>query len=184
MKDTRYSVPVKSKVNHNRHYYGGNHYHYAYPTSRVKIHYHHNTYVNRFRVLYYPSYGEIYWTRQMYRDYHRWYPGFRWSYSYGHRIQTISVWDAKYNLGEVAMVYGRVYASWYNEETDDYLLFFGGDFPGQQFTAVVPGYIARKYSWRPAKYFLGEHLTVTGLITTYDGSPEIVIKNKRQLSLY
>jgi hypothetical protein len=120
----------------------------------------------------------------MYRDYHRWYPGYRWSYSYGHRINTISIWDVKYNLGEVAMVYGRVYATWHNNETDDFLLFFGGDFPYQQFTAVVPGYIARKYSWRPERFFLGEHVTITGLITTYDGSPEIVVKNKRQLSLY
>jgi hypothetical protein len=182
--DTRFRTPVKSSAYHKRHYYGGHYYHYAYPTKRVKIHYHHNTHVNHYNVLYYPSYGEIYWTRGMYRDYHRWYPGFHWSYSYGHRIQTISIWDAKYNLGEVAMVYGRVYASWYNEQTDDFLLFFGGDFPYQQFTAVVPGHVARKFSWRPARYFLGEHLTITGLITTYDGSPEIVIKNKRQISLY
>jgi hypothetical protein len=182
--DTRYTAPVKSNAHHASRYYGGNYYHYAYPTQRVKIHYHHNTFVNHYHVLYYPSYGEIYWNRKMYRDYHRWYPGFHWSYGYGHRIQTISIWDDKYNLGEVAMVYGRVYASWYNEETDDYLLFFGGDFPYQQFTAVVPGHVARKYSWRPARFFLGEHVTITGLITTYDGSPEIVVKDKRQLSLY
>ena len=182
--DTRYIAPVKSNVHHQRLYYGGNHYHYAYPTRGVKIHYHHNTYLNHYNVLYYPSYGEIYWTRNMYRDYHRWYPEFHWTYSYGHRIQTISIWDAKYNLGEVAMVYGRVYATWYNEETDDYLLFFGGEFPYQQFTAVLPGYVARKYSWRPARFFPGEHVTITGLITTYDGSPEIVVKNKRQISLY
>lgn len=182
--ETRYNAPVKSKMHNKRGYYGGNHYHYAYPTRKVKIHYHHNTYVNRYHVLYYPTYGDIYWSRSMYRDYHRWYPGFRWSYSYGHRIHSISIWDAKYNLGEVAMVYGRVYATWYNKETDDYLLFFGGDFPSQQFTTVVPGHIARKFSWRPERYFLGEHVTITGLITTYDGSPEIVIKNRRQLSLY
>jgi len=182
--DTRYSAPVKSKTHYNRAYYGGHHYHYAYPTTRVNIHYHHNTYVNRYMVLYYPTYGDIFWTRNMYRDYYRWYPGFNWRYNYGHRIHSISVWDAKYNLGEVAMVYGRVYASWYNNETDDYLLFFGGDFPYQQFTAVVPGYIARKFSWRPERFFLGEHVTITGLITSYDGSPEIVIKNRRQLDLY
>ena len=180
----RYKAPVKSHTHYTRAYYGGHHYHYAYPTTRVKIHYHHNTYYHNYSVLYYPAYSNIYWTRSMYRDYHRWYPGFRWSYSYGHRIHTISIWDAKYNLGEVAMVYGRVYATWYNRETDDYLLFFGGDFPYQQFTAVVPGHIARKYSWRPHKFFLGEHLTITGLITSFDGSPEIVVKNRRQLSLY
>jgi hypothetical protein len=182
--DTRFTAPVKSDIHRNRGYYGGHHYHYVYPRTRVKIHYHPNTYVNSYHVLYYPTYGHIYWNRRMYRNYVRWYPGFHWSYSYGHRIQSISIWDAKYNLGEVAMVYGRVYATWYNNDTDDYLLFFGGDFPYQQFSAVVPGYIARKYSWRPERFFLGEHVTITGLITTYDGSPEIVIKNRQQLSLY
>jgi len=184
-KEARYNAPVKKKNYYdNRNYYGGNHYHYAYPTRNVKFHYHHNTYVNSYRVLYYPSYGNIYWNRNMYRDYHRWYPDYRWNYSYGHRIHSISVFDAKYNLGEVAMVYGRVYATWHNNETDDFLLFFGGDFPYQQFTVVVPGHVARKFSWRPERYFLGEHVTITGLITTFDGSPEIVVKNKRQLGLY
>ena len=181
----RYSAPVKSKnYYNNRAYYGGNHYHYAYPTTKVKFRYHHNTYLNSYHVLYYPTYGDFYWNRNMYRDYHRWYPGFHWSYNYGHRIQSISVFDAKYNLGEVAYVYGRVYATWHNNETDDFLLFFGGDFPYQQFTVVVPGHVARKFSWRPESFFLGEHITINGLITTFDGSPEIVVKNKRQLSLY
>jgi hypothetical protein len=184
-KEARFKAPVKTKnYYNNRAYYGGNHYHYAYPTTKVRFHYHHNTYYNNYRVLYYPTYGDFYWNRNMYRDYHRWYPGFHWSYNYGHRIQTISVFDAKYNLGEVAYVYGRVYATWHNNETDDFLLFFGGDFPYQQFTVVVPGHVARKFSWRPERFFLGEHVTINGLITTFDGSPEIVVKNKRQLSLY
>ncbi len=182
--EPRYNAPVKSKKYNSRSYYGGNHYHYAYPTRKVRFHYHHDTYINHYHVLYYPSYGNIYWSRNMYRDYHRWYPEFHWRYNYGHRIQSISVFDAKYNLGEVAMVYGRVYATWHNRETDDFLLFFGGDFPYQQFTVVIPGYVARKFSWRPESYFLGEHITITGLITTFDGSPEIVVKNRRQLDLY
>lgn len=165
-------------------YYGGNHYHYAYPTRRVNVHYHHDTYLHNYHVLYYPAYTNIYWSRNMYRDYCRWYPQYRWTYNYGYRIQTISVFEAKFNLGEVAMVYGRVYASWYNQETDDYLLFFGGDYPNQQFTVVLPGNIARRFNWRPDRFFLGEHLTVTGLITTFDGIPEIVVKNKQQIGLY
>ena len=169
----------------NRQYYGGKHYHYVYPRKRVKLHYHHDTYVHNYRVLYYPSHTYIYWTRNMYRDYRRWYPHYtHWRYNYGHRIQTISAFDAKYNLGEVAMIYGRVYATWHNKETDDYLLFFGGDYPNQQFTVVVPGQVARRFSWTPERYFLGEHLTVTGLITTFDGNPEVIVKNRRQLGLY
>ena len=177
---------VNRKVNTHTHkrYYGGHHYHYFYPTKRVKIHYHHDTYVHNYRVLYRPAYHEMYWNRHMYREYRRWYPEYRWNYRYGHRIQMMSVFDARYNLGEVAMVYGRVYATWYNRETDDYLLFFGGDFPYQEFTVVLPARVARKFSWRPERFFLGEHITVTGLITTFEGNPEIIVKNRRQVGLY
>ncbi len=167
-----------------RRYYSGNYYHYAYPSRKVKFHYHHDTYVHHYHVLYYPTYTNIYWTRNMYRDYRRWYPEYHWRYNYGYRINTISVFDARYNLGEVAMVYGRVYASWYNRDTDDYLLFFGGDFPHQEFTVVLPGHVARRFNWRPERYFLGEHVTVTGLITTFDGIPEIIVKNRRQIERY
>jgi hypothetical protein len=165
-------------------YYSGHHYHPVYPRGKVKVYYHPDTYLHNYHVLYYPAYAEIYWTRNMYSDYCSWYPNYYWRYDYGHRIQTISVFDAKYNLGEVAMVYGRVYATWHNRDTDDYLLFFGGDYPYQQFTVVLPGHIARKFSWRPEQFFLGVHLTITGLITTFDGIPEIIVKNRRQVATY
>jgi len=173
----------KNKYSEKR-YYGGNYYHHVYPKRHIKTNYHHNTYLHHYNVLHYPAYHEIYWTRNMYRNYRNWYPNYRWRYDYGYRIQTLSIFDVKYNLGEVAMVYGRVYATWHNRETDDYLLFFGGDYPGQQFTVVLPGHVARRYSWRPERYFLGEHMTVTGLITTFDGIPEIIVKNKRQVGIY
>ncbi len=177
-------VYAKHKSYAGENYYSGNHYHNTHPTGRISTNYHHDTYIHHYNVLYYPAYHEIYWTRNMYRDYTRWYPNYGWRYDYGYRINTISAFDAKYNLGEVAMVYGRVYATWRNRETDDYLLFFGGDYPNQQFTVVLPGRIARKFNWRPERYFLGQHLTITGLITTYDGTPEIIVKNTRQVGIY
>lgn len=180
----KHKTHVKNNKYSEKRYYGGNHYHHVYPKQHVKTHYHHNTYVHHYNVLYYPAYNEMYWTRNMYNDYRRWYPNYRWRYDYGYRIQTMSIFDAKYNLGEVAMVYGRVYATWHNQETDDYLLFFGGDYPAQKFTVVLPGHVARRFSWRPERYFLGEHMTATGLITTFDGIPEIIVKNKRQVGIY
>ena len=120
----------------------------------------------------------------MRRHYLSIYPNYNWRYHYGYRLQTMSVWDARYNIGEIARVYGRVYATWYNHDTDQLLLFFGGEYPYQEFTVVLPGRIARRFSWRPERFFLGEHLTITGLITTFDGIPEIIVKNKRQLGIY
>jgi len=172
-----------NKYSHEK-YYSGRHYHNVYPAARINVHHHHDTYIHHYRVLYYPAYHDIFWTRSMYNDYCMWYPNFHWGYNYGYRIQTISAFDAKYNMGEVAMVYGRVSGTWYNRDTDDYLLFFGGEYPNHQFTVILPGNVARRFSWRPERYFLGEHMTVTGLITTYDGIPEVIVKNKRQVGLY
>jgi len=182
--NTRPEIRRSARHYEHKKYYSGRYYHHVYPTRHIKTHYHYDTYVHHYNVLYYPSYHEIYWTRNMYHNYRKWYPDYRWNYRYGHRIHSISAFDAYYNLGEVAMVYGRVSATWHNRETDDYLLFFGGDYPNQVFTVVLPGRIARKFAWRPERYFLGEHMTITGLITTYDGIPEIIVKNKRQVGIY
>lgn len=158
--------------------------HRYYPKSRVNIHVYPKMHRGHYKVLYYPRYSEIVWTSSMYRYYADIYPGYAWHYNRGYRIQTMSVFDARYNVGEIARVYGRVYGTWYNRDTDDLLLFFGGEFPYQEFTLVMPGKVARRYAWRPERYFLGQHIVATGLITTYEGKPEMVVKRKRQLDVY
>lgn len=158
--------------------------HYYYPSKRVKMHVHPVTYHNHYRVMYYPSHLDIIWTRKMHRYYLDIYPGYYWGYPVGYRINTISAFEARYNIGEVTRVYGRVYATWFNRETDDLLLFFGGEYPNQEFTMIVPGNIARRFSWRPERYFLGQHVFATGLITSFEGRPEMVVKRRGQLEIY
>ncbi|MBN1132696.1 MAG: hypothetical protein JXA39_06465 [Bacteroidales bacterium] len=168
-----------------KHYDGTRHYHHAYPKERVTIHYHRDAYGNNYKILYHPAHKNIHWTRAMYRDYVHLYPSYTyWHYEFGHSIKTIPTFKARYNLGEVARIYGRVYATWYNKQTDDYLLFFGGDYPFQDFTVIIPGVVARMFSRRPHYYFSGKHITATGLITSYAGKPEMVIKRTNQISTY
>lgn len=168
---------TKNSTTHYRHHY--------YPVKKVRIHTHPTTYRGNYRALYYPRYSEIIWTRSMHRHYTGLYPNYTgWHYSQGYRIQTMSVFDAEYNVGEIARVYGRVYATWYNKETDDLLLFFGGEYPVQAFTMVVPGNVARRYSWRPERYFLGQHISATGLITMFEGKAEMLVKKRSQLNVY
>ena len=143
------------------------------------------TYRGNYRALYYPRYSEVIWTRSMHRRYVSLYPHYTgWHYNWGYRVQTMSAFEAEFNVGEIARVYGRVYATWYNQGTDDLLLFFGGEYPGQVFTMVVPGNVARRYSWRPERYFLGQHISATGLITMFEGRAEMVLKKRSQLNVY
>jgi hypothetical protein len=177
----RTSHVVVDRNNNSRSHANNRHY---YPAKKVKMHVHPRVVHNNYRVMYYPAHREVIWTSRMHRYYVDLYPGYVWGYNTGYHIQTISAFETRYNVGEVARVYGRVYATWYNRESDDLLLFFGGEFPHQEFTMVIPGHIARRYNWRPERYFLGQHILATGLITSYDGSPEMIIKNKNQMDIY
>lgn len=176
-RNTNSTVHHSDKISH----YHGNKY---YPQRRVNIHVHPVTYRNHYKVLYYPAHRDIIWTRRLHNYYVGIYPGFTWHYPLGYHVRTISVFDARYNIGEVSRIYGRVYATWFNRETDDLLLFFGGEYPNQEFTMVVPGDIARRFSWFPEHYFLGRHVLATGLITSFEGHPEMVIKRKTQVDIY
>lgn len=155
-----------------------------YPKTSVKVHVHSATHHNHYKAMYYPAHRDIIWTRRMHRHYVDLYPGYVWRYPVGYSIRTISVFDARFNIGEVSRVYGRVYATWYNRDSDDLMLFFGGQYPHQEFTMIIPGNIARRYSWRPERYFLGQHVFATGLITSFEGNPEMIVKKKYQLDVY
>lgn len=127
----------------------------------------------------------IYWSLGMRHDYLRLYPVVKtWRYPVGYRIPTISAYDALYYNGEVMSVYGKVYEVFYSGRTDEYFLYFGAYYPHHDFTVVLPGWIARRYSSYPEAYFKREHVIVTGLITSYNNSPEIVVKSEGQLRMY
>jgi hypothetical protein len=127
----------------------------------------------------------ILWTNNMRLEYIRIYPEVkRWYYTVGYTIPTISAYDALYYTGEVMNVYGKVYEVFYSARTDEYYLYFGAYYPYNDFTVVLPGWIARRYSSYPESYFERQHIIVTGLISTFDDKPELVVKRESQINLY
>ena len=132
-----------------------------------------------------PVHLNIYWTPVMHRHFMEIYPMVPyWNYHSGYRIEMISTYDASYYQGEVMTVYGSVNEVYYSRATDEYFLYFGPYYPYQDFTVVMPGYLARRYSRHPEGFFAGQYLAITGLITTFDGEPEIVVKEKFQINIY
>jgi hypothetical protein len=118
-------------------------------------------------------------------EYIRIYPMVKvWRYPAGYRIETVSAYNALYYGGEVMNVYGKVYETFYSRETDEYILYFGAYYPYHDFTVVVPGNIARRMSRWPENFFEHQHVMVTGLITTYDDKPEVVVKSTGQIRIY
>ncbi len=158
-------------------------------TRVVRYHYHRPPRSRVYRARHYPYriplHVDIYWTSAMRREYVRIYPMVTtWRYSIGYRIPSISAYDALRYHGEVMNVYGKVYEVFYSRETDEYVLYFGAYYPYHDFSAVVPGWIARRMSRWPQEYFERQHVIVTGLITAFEDKPEIVVRNTGQLRIY
>jgi hypothetical protein len=153
-------------------------------------HYYHNPPQSReYRSIHYvyrrPLNLEVYWTPVMYNHFMRIYPMVNyWNYYNGYRIEMISAYDALYYRGNVMTVYGQVTDVFYSRATDEYFLYFGAYYPYQDFTVILPGYLARSYSRHPEYYFDNQYMAVTGLITTFNGEPEIVVKESFQMNLY
>ena len=121
----------------------------------------------------------------MYHDYRVMYPEFRyWNYHTGYRIITIPAYNACFHVGDVRNVYGRIHEVWYSWSTDEYYMYFGGNFPYQDFTVIISGRDARRFSRHPEAYFGGRYIWVTGLLSNLEGKPEIMVKRKSQIHLY
>jgi hypothetical protein len=172
--------------------------HTEYPSTRVYRGEHHPTYSHHegyrpeaksYREVHYiyrePVHYDIIWTREMHRTYCEIYPEVHyWHYDVGYRIASISAYRADFYIGEVMNVYGQVSDIFYAPESDEYFLYIGPYYPYQDFTVVIPGWIARNYSLRPVNYFLNQYICVTGLITAYNGTPEIDVKRNFQVTVY
>ncbi|MCK4921521.1 MAG: hypothetical protein KAS71_10775 [Bacteroidales bacterium] len=132
-----------------------------------------------------PRVTAIYWNSNMYYNYRLWYPDFNlWYYPYGYRIHTISAYDAYSYIGEIARIYGRVTEVWYARETREYYLYIGGSFPHHDFTIILESNDARRFSSNPVRYFTNRQLTVTGLVSLFEGKPEVFVKRRSQISMY
>ncbi|MCF8370770.1 MAG: hypothetical protein K9H64_04050 [Bacteroidales bacterium] len=127
----------------------------------------------------------IYWDINMYREYRSWYPHYDlWYYPYGYSIHTISAYDAYDYIGEIARVYGEVDEVWYERSTDQYFMYIGAPYPYNDVTVIVDGRDARRLSRNPVRFFTKRHIEVTGLVSSFDGKPEILVKDRKQIRPY
>lgn len=150
-------------------------YHKNHSNNKHKVHYNYRS----------PAHVNVIWTSDMHKHYVNLYPSHKhWNRTYGHRISSIPAREANYYVGDVRNVYGKITDVYYSRETDEYLLYIGRHFPYQHFTVVVPGNVARRQSHRPSYYFNNQYINVTGLISTYEGKPEIVVMRNSQLNIY
>lgn len=132
-----------------------------------------------------PVRTEVIWTLELSRRYEVYYPHYHsHHYHVGTRIATISAYDAYDFVGEIARVYGRVSETYYSWETDEYFLYLGDYYPYQDFTVIIPGREAREFSRRPERFFEREYIEVTGLVSRFQGKPEMIVRRAEQIGVY
>jgi hypothetical protein len=95
--------------------------------------------------------------------------------------QSISTAEASKHLGENTTVCGRVASERTATNSKGQPTFINLDsaYPNQVFTALVWGEDRNKVGELPPE---GAHMCVKGLITNYKGVPEIVVRDKEQIS--
>lgn len=132
-----------------------------------------------------PGLVNVYWTRNMYRNYAGFYPFHtHWYMDIGSEIETISSYDADYYVGDVKRVYGKVEEVYYSPEDRNYYLFFGAPYPYHDFSVVISRRDAKRLSLFPEWYFNNQHICVTGLITWFEDKPEMIVKSPSQIHRY
>jgi hypothetical protein len=91
--------------------------------------------------------------------------------------------DAKQHVGEDATVCGLVVAAKYAAQTrtGPTFLDFGKPYPNTTFTALILGSDRAKFG-TPEKDLQGKQICVTGKIQLYEGKPEIVLSDPKQLT--
>ena len=94
-------------------------------------------------------------------------------------------WDeAKYHIGERATVSGPVAGTKYGATSSGKptWLNIGKDYPSsERFVVIIWGENRGNFPQPPEDYYLGKTICVTGLITEYNGIPQIEVKDPSQI---
>jgi DNA/RNA endonuclease YhcR with UshA esterase domain len=91
--------------------------------------------------------------------------------------------DAEKHVGDTVTVYDKIYSTKLIENTNMVLLDMGGSHPNQYLTIVIKGEDRSKFNTKPEEYYEGRNVTVTGVIISYNGKPEIIVNSPEQLKV-
>jgi DNA/RNA endonuclease YhcR with UshA esterase domain len=99
--------------------------------------------------------------------------------------QPISPEEARHYVGKVETVCGKIASAHYANRGKGQPTFINlsKPYPSQVFTVVIWGSDRRKFQNPPEVLFSDKEVCVTGKITVFRGTPQIVVKNPSQIKL-
>ncbi len=98
--------------------------------------------------------------------------------------QPITTAQAKDHIGEEATVCGKVVSARYAPSSRGRPTFLNLDrpHPNQEFTVVIWEKHLRLF-YRPEQFYAGAHICVTGRIESYQGAPQVEVKEPQQIEI-
>jgi len=98
--------------------------------------------------------------------------------------KSISAPEAKSHIGEQARVCGKVASTHFAYRSKGSPTFLNLDepYPNQVFTAMIWIEDRAKFGY-PEKRYANQHVCVVGLIQSYRGTPEIILRNPAQVEV-
>jgi micrococcal nuclease len=97
--------------------------------------------------------------------------------------ETITPEDAAKFIGQQKTVCGKVASTHFASKSKGQPTFINLDkpYPNQVFTVLIWGSDRGKFEKPPETLYSGKEICVTGMIQTYQGRPEIVVKEPSQI---
>lgn len=103
--------------------------------------------------------------------------------SFAHAQETITSDQSAKFIGQQKTVCGKVASAHYAARSKGQPTFLNLDkaYPNQAFTIVIFGSDRGKFEKPPEALYSGKEVCVSGTITSYQGKPQIVVKEPSQL---
>lgn len=99
--------------------------------------------------------------------------------------QVIKPEDAAQLIGKTVTVCGEIFGGRFLEtsKTSPTLLNMGAAYPKQPITIVIPIEVRRTFGFKPEEQLKNKHICVTGKVTKFQNTPQIVLTDKSQLKI-
>lgn len=95
--------------------------------------------------------------------------------------KVVSPQEASQHVGEVVTVRGTVAGVGHSPRSNTTFVNFGAPYPNHDFTAVIFRSAAPQFP--DADSWTGKTVSVTGLVKTYSGKPEIILNSPSQIKV-
>ncbi len=89
--------------------------------------------------------------------------------------------DIRNHIGETVTICEEVKSSFKTKQHHHSLLNMGGYYPEQKLTIIILEKHLKNFSYIPVEYLAGKTICITGVVTLFEGKPQIKVKRESEI---